>query len=265
MFMMLACLVLGATAFCQNDEVRSAPDAPRSTSSDPVSQSDWHITWVPVYLWLSGVNGDFGVLGKTIPIKANFSDVFDKLNIGYMTAVDVRRKNVGLFADFQYVDLASDEISTPFGVLYSSAHTDAQQYIVEPEIYTRAIDSPKGSVDVLAGIRYWHLRNTLDLRPGILPAFSATTSNDWVDPILGARFQVNLKKGWFVMVKGDGGGFDAGSHDTWQIYAGGGKEFRQRYSLFLGYRRLSVDYRNGGFVYDINMNGMLLGFGIRFK
>ena len=82
---------------------------------------------------------------------------------------------------------------------------------------------------------------------------------------MGARFRVNLKNGWFAMLKGDAGGFGVGSQVTWQVYTGGGKEFKQRYSLFLGYRHLSVDYRDGGFIYDTNTNGMLLGFGIRFK
>jgi hypothetical protein len=262
--MTLVWLTLGATAPCQNDNGISQSD-PASPAKDPGSQSDWHITWVPAYLWLSGVNGDIGVARKTIPVRAGFSDVFDKLNIGYMTAFDLRRNRIGVLTDFQYVDLSSDEISTPFGKLYSSAHTDSQQYILDPEIYVRQIDSPKVSVDACVGIRYWHLRNSLTMRPGLLPAFRATDSRDWVDPVMGARFQLNLKKGWFAMLKGDAGGFGAGSQQTWQIYTGGGKEFKEKYSLFLLYRRLSVNYRDGAFIYDINMNGMLLGFAIKFK
>jgi hypothetical protein len=260
----LLCLTLGATGFSQNDP---APSVPQSASrpEDLPNQSDWHIAWVPGYLWLSSVSGTVGVRGKSIPVSASFSDVFDKLNIGFMTAFEVRRKKVGLLTDFQYIDLSSDEIATPFGKLYSSAHADAQQYIVDPEIYSRAVESPKGFVDVFAGIRYWHLNSNLGLRPGLLPAFNASASQNWVDPVLGARFRLNLKRGWFVMLKGDGGGFDAGSHDTWQIYTGGGKEFKQKYSLFIGYRRLSVDYRNGGFIYDTNMNGTLLGLSIKLK
>jgi hypothetical protein len=182
-----------------------------------------------------------------------------------MTALDVRKNRVGVLTDFEYVHLSSDEISTPFGVLYSSAHTDSQQYILDPEVYGRVYESQKGYVDAFGGIRYWHLRSNLDLRPGLLPAFHASDSRDWVDPLMGARFRVNLKKGWFAMLKGDAGGFGVGSQVTWQIYTGVGKEFKQKYSMFLGYRRLSVDYRDAGFVYDIDMNGALLGFAVRFK
>lgn len=262
--MILLCVALGASGFCQSGGASSASES-MPPAVDPPSQSDWHITWVPSYLWLSAVSGNLGVAGKTIPVSASFSDVFDKLNIGYMTALDVRRKRVGLLTDFQYIDLSSDEIATPFGKLFTSAHTEAKQYIVDPEVYGRMIETPKFTMDVIAGARYWHLRSTLDLRAGLLPAFSASASKEWVDPVLGARFRLNLKKGLFVMLKGDGGGFSAGSQETWQIYTGVGKEFKQKYSTFLGYRRLSVDYRDGGFIYDTNMNGLLLGLAIRFK
>jgi hypothetical protein len=262
--MILLWLAAAATGFSQTDAAPSVPGA-ASPSMDPAGQSDWHVTWVPAYLWLSAVDGNLGVAGRTIPVSASFSEVFDKLNIGYMTALDVRKNRIGVLTDFEYIDLSSGEISTPFGVLFSSAHTDAQQYILDPEIYGRVVDSPKGFVDAFAGIRYWHLRSNLDLRPGLLPTFNASDSRDWVDPVMGARFRLNLKKGWFVMLKGDAGGFGAGSQVTWQIYTGGGKEFKQKYSMFLGYRHLSVDYRDGGFVYNTNMNGMLLGFAIKFK
>ena len=260
---LMTLMCLACAAFCQNDP-SSAPQAP-SSSKEPASEGNWHFTWVPAYLWLSGVNGNVGVLGKTVPVDSSFSDVFDKLNIGYMTAADVRWKRIGLLTDFAYIDLSTNEVATPFGLLFGSAHSDSQMYILDPEFYGRIIDSPKGSVDGLVGFRYWHLRSNLDLSPGLLPAFHGSASRDWVDPVLGARFRLNLKRGIFVMLKGDGGGFGAGSERTWQIYTGVGKEFKQKYSVFAGYRRLSVDYRDSTFTYDTNMNGALLGFAIRFK
>ena len=257
-------LTLVATGYCQNDRPQSTL-GPTSPSQVPANDSGWHVTWVPAYLWLTGLNGNLGVAGRTIPVDVSFSDVFNQLNFGYMTALDVRKRGLGVLADFMYTDLSSNEASTPFGVLYSTANTDSQMYILDPEIYGRLFEGQKGFVDATAGARYWHLKNTLNLRPGLLPAFSASDSRDWVDPVLGGRFRLNLKKSCFVMLKGDGGGFGAGSQSTWQIYTAFGKEIKQKYSLSLGYRHLSVDYRDGGFVYDTNMNGMLLGFAIKFR
>ena len=35
--------------------------------------------------------------------------------------------------------------------------------------------------------------------------------------------------------------------------------------MLLGYRRLFVDYKNGGFLYDVHMSGLQAGFAIRLK
>jgi len=61
------------------------------------------------------------------------------------------------------------------------------------------------------------------------------------------------------------GGFGVGSQLTWQVYIGVGKQFRERYTLLLGYRYMDVDYRNAGFLYDTQMSGLLAGFALRLK
>jgi hypothetical protein len=94
---------------------------------------------------------------------------------------------------------------------------------------------------------------------------TAGQTQKWVDPVLGARFRLNANKGIFFNLKGDAGGFGVGSQLTYQIYAGMGKEFKERYSVLLGYRYLFVDYTSGGFVYDVHMNGLLTGFNIHFN
>jgi len=114
-------------------------------------------------------------------------------------------------------------------------------------------------------VRLWHLNNSFDLLPGTLPAVTVGQTQSWADPVLGARFRLNLDKGWFVSLKGDAGGFGVGSQLTWQVCTGLGKQFKERYSLLLGYRYMDVDYKNGGFLYDTHMSGLLAGFGIRIK
>jgi hypothetical protein len=62
---------------CQNDTSQSAP----TTSQVPAGESKWHVTKVPDYLWLTGLNGNVGVAAKTVPVDASFTEVFDKLNL----------------------------------------------------------------------------------------------------------------------------------------------------------------------------------------
>jgi hypothetical protein len=134
--------------------------------------------------------------------------------------------------------------------------------MTEPDIYGRVFDSKAFSVDVIAGVRVWRVDNGLDLGAGRLPALSVDATKVWADPLLGARFRTNFKKDLFVTLKGDAG---IGQNVTWQVYAFGGKEFKQKYLVMLGYRRLQMHNDEGGFVFDAALSGPLLGFGIRFK
>ena len=230
--------------------------------------SDWHIDWIPLYLWFSGLHGDVGAVGTTVPVSASFSDVFKELNIGVMTALDIRRKRVGLFTDLIFMSLSSDQMTTPIGPIptYVGFKANAKELIVDPEAYVRLVDSDRGSIDAIGGGRFWKLNNSLNLfPPNSGNEVTVGQTQNWVDPVLGARFRLNANKGIFFTLKGDAGGFGVGSQLTYQIYAGAGKEFKERYAAFLGYRYLYVDYSNGGFLYNVHMSGLVTGFSIRFK
>jgi hypothetical protein len=240
-----------------NAESSSQPAAAPAKES-----GDLHIFWVPGYIWFSSISGNVGAGGFTVPINSSFSDIFSNINIGYAGAVDVRHRRLGGLLDLQYVKLTTQEQSTPYGLLYSTVRTRNKTFFITPEFYGRVFDNKLFSVDALAGVRVWRLDNGLDFGAGRLPAFSVDSTSAWADPLLGARFRANLSKELFLTLLGDAG---VGSNRTWQIYAGGGKEFKEKYSVLLGYRHLHAYNKDGVFLFDTSMNGLLLGFGIRFK
>jgi hypothetical protein len=239
---------------------------PKRVKNPNPSPSDWHVDWIPFYLWFSGLSGNVGAAGYVAPVSVSFSDVIKQLNIGLMTDLDVRRKRVGLFTDLIFMSLSSNQSTTPIDDTYIGFQANAKELIVDPEAYVRLVDKGRGSIDAVGGGRFWHLNNSLDLfPPNNGTTVTAGQTQGWVDPVLGARFRLNLAKGFFVNLKGDAGGFGVGSQLTYQTYLGIGKEFKKRYSVLLGYRYLSVDYKNGGFLYDVHMQGMQAGFNIRLK
>jgi len=85
---------------------------PKKVKNPNPPPSDWHVDWIPFYLWFSGLNGNVGAGGVVAPVSVSFSQVFQQLNIGYMTDLDVRRKRVGLFADLIFMSLSSDQQNT---------------------------------------------------------------------------------------------------------------------------------------------------------
>jgi opacity protein-like surface antigen len=247
------------------EEVQTDTQSASQPSPAPVAASDsgaLHIVWAPAYLWMTGLKGNIGVKNYAVPVNASFADVFDNLNLGYMGAIDLRKRRLGLLTDVVYSKLTTQETATPFGLLYSNARSRSKSLIVDPEFYGRVIETNKYSVDAFAGVRVWRLDNGLDLRAGLLPALSLDQTESWADPVLGGRFRANLPKNFFATFKGDAG---IGPNETWQIYSGGGKEFRKKYDLILAYRRLDVHYRSGGFLFDTSMSGLLLGMTVRFR
>jgi hypothetical protein len=228
--------------------------------------SEWHVDWVPFYLWFSGLSGTVGAQGYDVPVNVSFSQVLSNLNIGLMSVLDVRRKRIGLVTDLVFMSLSSPQQATPInGGAYSGFNANAKTFWVAPEAYFRVIDKPLFSVDALGGGRFWRLDNSISLSAGTLSAATVGQTQSWVDPVLGARIRVHLPKDFTVGLTGDAGGFGVGSQLTYQIYTGVAKEFKQKYSMLLGYRYLSVDYTNGGFLYDTHMSGLLVGFNIRLK
>lgn len=238
--------------------------APKPKVPSSTAPSDWHVNWIPLYLWFTGLSGNLGAAGRVVPVSASFSDVIQQLNIALMTNLDVRRKRIGVATDLMFMSLSSDQKATPVGA-FSGFTANAKELIVQPEVYYRVIEKDRGTVDAEAGARFWHLDNSLDLMQGSAAPVTVGQTQNWVDPTIGARFRLNLPKTSFVNLKGDVGGFDAGSSLSWQIYAGIGKEFKKRFSALLGYRYLFVDYTNGGFVYDVHMNGLITGLAIQLK
>jgi hypothetical protein len=206
-----------------------------------------------------------GLGGYVVPVHESISDVFSQLNIAWMSVLDVRHKHVGDLTDLVFVKLSSNEKTTPFQTSYSGYSTEEKTFFLDSEIYGRVVDTERWSADALAGARIWHLNNAIDLYQGGTATVTAGQTQDWVDPVLGGRFRVNFGKGWYSTLKGDAGGFGTGSQETYQGYIGTGKMFKNKYSLVLGYRYLSVDYKSGGFLYDVHMNGPLVGFSIHYK
>jgi hypothetical protein len=241
-------------------------EAPPIKPKVPPQPSDWHVDWVPFYLWGAGISGTAGAAYYDVPVHASFSDIISNLNFGYMTVLDVRYKRVGLLTDLVFMDLSSDANTTPLANgAYSGYNTNNTTLWVTPEIYYRVIDKERFTIDGTLGARFWYINNSLNLLAGTFPEVQVGQKEDWLDPVVGARFHLNIKDGFYGSLYGDAGGFGVSSKETYQFYTGLGKMFKQKYSVDLGYRYLYVDYQNQGFLLNAHLSGILLGFNIRFK
>lgn len=250
-----ALLTAGAAFVCGAANANAQSQASRPAS-------DWGFRLTP-YLWFAGFTGTVGAGGRTADIDAPFRDVFDELNFGAMVHFEARKNRFMTLVDGFYVSLTDEKsISIPSGL---NLKANSKTFVLNPDVGFRLLGGDKASVDFLTGIRYWHLKNSLEFESEVLPgAPEVSGSKDWVDPVLGAQMGLKLPGRWRARLQGDAGGFGAGSDLTWQVVASLGYELSNRTALNAGYRYLEVDYRSGGFRFDTALSGFLLGVSFRF-
>jgi len=240
----------------------AAPTAPAGQTPPPAPAEAHPIEMsLTPYLWFSGLHGTVGAKGLTTDVNASFSDIWDKFNIGGAVFLDTHQGREVAVIDTVYMKL-TDENDTP-GKGFSSVKTTSETLIFAPELGWRIRQDERSFVDVLGGIRLWYLKNSLDFRAGALPGQSGTKTKTWVDPIIGMRGRQAVDRHWYGTLAGDIGGFGAGSKFAWQLVGLVGYTLNTSTSVQLAYRYLDTDYRKDDFVFDVHMDGLILG--VTFK
>lgn len=73
-----------------------------------------------------------------------------------------------------------------------------------------------------------------------------------------------MPRGFFIAGAADVGGFGVASDYTWKLSGTLGYQFSDWFSARAGYRHLKVDYEDGGFVWDVELSGPIVGASFRF-
>jgi len=245
----LSIAIIGAVCFAGVVSAQSAP--PATTSPD-----DWEISVTP-YVFLPRLKGTIGIVGETAEVNASFSDIFRNLDFAAMGTFEARKRNWVVLVDGMYMSLSGQKVTpSPF---FSDIDVEVKEIIVTPQVGYRAVKTERGSIDLLAGVRVWHVNTHLTFQPRIRPLVDVEGSRNWVDPIVGARGTATLSPRTFITGEFDAGGFGVGSDFTGQVFGGVGFQVKPRVALIGGYRYLRVDYVNEGFIYRTSLSGITLG------
>jgi hypothetical protein len=245
--------------------VMAAPGAAWAADNEPAG---WHVTVTP-YLWAAGLYGDVTVGGVTASPDASFIDVLESSDslIGVQGHFDVTRGPLGAFVDVFYLKLGVDDVGR------TRIDVESRMWYVEFGVQYRFLDtaSPQErrgvALDAYAGGRYSYLDIDLDSR-GVL---SVNRSADWLDPIVGGQAIFGLTERFFIVVRGDIGGFGVGSDFAWSAlgllgyrWQGAGLEW----AVLGGYKALGQDYTNDSgarrFQWDTTLHGPIVGLSVRF-
>lgn len=218
------------------------------------------------YLWGAGSGGTFQPLpmGPILEVDRSFSELADDIAMVFFLSGLVRVDRLVFVGDFSHVTaFRRGTVNVPGvtpGALPGSG--ELRQTSLTLLGGYRLMEEPRGSLDLLGGLRAWWVNADVELAGG---AVTRSPRHNFVDPLVAVRAQARLHPRWTALGYLDGGGFGVGSETTYQ--AVGTANFQLSSAVFLsgGYRLLRVDYESdGGSRVDLTNGGPLLGLTLRF-
>jgi hypothetical protein len=245
-----------------SDAEAARPATPASAPPVGEPTSDWHFAVSP-YLWLPGVHGTIGALGHEASVHASPGDLLSHFRFGLMGLVDTRYKRIVIPVDMMWIRLG-DNRALPLTDEAVNAQVKGQEFILTPKIGYRLVDSEIVKIDALTGFRYWHFGESLRLSTSDT-SVKFSSSQNWVDPLVGGRILANLSPKVSVSIGGDVGGWNTGSLLDYQVGGLLGYRIKPAVVLQVGYRYLAVDYRSGGTTINLVTSGVLFGATITLK
>lgn len=220
--------------------------------------SDWRFQLTP-YVWMSGLQGDVGRLpnGAPIEVDLSFQDVLEDLDIAGMLYGSARSGDWALFLDATYVSSSSTEALG--GVLFDSARVESDTTTLALAVGRSFARSESMSATAYVGARAWWLDTTTELRAVGGGVSRESSSESWVDPLIGITGQYIPNENWALTGALEIGGFGVGADFGWSALAAATYKVSDQFGVSFGWRHLEVDYDTGGTLYDVRQTGPLLG------
>ena len=226
-----------------------------------VTEQGWTFVVAP-YFWAAGISGDVGQFGlPTFHIDSSFSDILKNLDFAAMAVAEARYDRYSIFGDLIYVKLSADT-DTPRGILANKVDVTSETFSGLIGAGYSVLQSDAGNLDIVGGMRVWSVNTDIGFHGGILGGRSPSDGATWVDGLVGFRGNYSLTPkvyltGWSMIGAG-------GADVDWDVAAGLGYRFNDRFSAVAGYRALGVDYSNNGFVFNVVQQGPIMGLVMRF-
>lgn len=219
---------------------------PQAASADK-----WQYEITP-YLWAAGMDGDIGPPGRTTSVDVSFSDYIETIDGALAFVFEARSDKWSYGVDLMWVKLQED-LDLPV----TTIDAEVEQTLFEGWVGYRP-DTWR-ELRVVGGVRYTDVDTTFDF-VGLPP--NLKVSDSFADPFIGLEWRP--KRGnWEFALQGDiGGGVDADF--AWGAMVGASYQFSERWSVKGAYRVLDIDFESDDLVFDMFLDGLMLGVGYKF-
>ena len=240
-----------------------------------VAGEEWDFT-LGIYGYFPDLTGTSNLpTGGEGDFRIDIGTILDNLEFTLQGNFDARHGRVGIFTDVIYLDVGNSKTGYSDGTIggtpipsdaEATVKLDVESLLWTTSAYYRLFDEAGSSLDVMFGVRYadlqqtlsWTLEGNASVEPFPGRNGSREISADYFDGIVGLRGHAALGSGgkWFVPYYADIGTGD--SDLTWQAAAGIGYAF-SRGELMAGWRYLSYDLPTGSRIEDIEFSGPQVG------
>ncbi|MEZ5313945.1 MAG: hypothetical protein R2862_10000 [Thermoanaerobaculia bacterium] len=225
----------------------------------PAAADGWK-SEVAAYLVAAGLSGRASAGPIVADVDMSFSDILDNLQFGGMAAFSTTDGRWVWMADAVVANVGTTERGEG-GAL--RADLDSDTTILEGDF---GVQLTRGFT-VFGGARYVDLASKIAVGSGN-QTLRASSSESWVDPVVGFRWSTTGNDRWAFWIRGDVGGFGVGSEKSWNAVAALSFRLTERVRLGAGYRALDIEYEHGSgadrFVYDTRMEGPVAGSSFSF-
>mgnify|MGYP000117644506 CR=1 FL=1 len=213
---------------------------------------------IAFYGWLPAIDADSTVDGGTAPIDFSAKDVFDNAEGAVFTRYEyLSPDNIGYYADFQWVNITGDTTEGPLGV-----DADIEQITADLGAFYRLNLRDGAFFDAMLGIRYVDLKQKVDVDgPGPGPTKNLGGSEDWLEPVIGARLGIPMTETLTFLLRGDYGGFGVGSaaDKNYNVVVATEWAFDEQWSTILGWKYNYLDYSRGSGNDEFGFDGSFAG------
>lgn len=207
------------------------------------------------YGWLPGIGTSVDTRFGTFEGDVSPSDALSALDMAFMGSFAAQHGRWGFIGDLLYSDMSASQ-DTPFA-LYGEGEAGVKLTALSGYALYRVSNDPSLQFDVGAGFRSFDVDVDVSLSPGTRPAASQSIGGNWTNALVAARLAVPLDENWSLTGFADWGGTGSGDN-TWQVYAGLGYAFNDRWSTQMGYRYMEFDREFDGNEVSIDMSGLVL-------
>ena len=222
----------------------------------PAHAESTDLDWLAIaYLWASDISVDAG----NRSVDVNFSDVIDKLDMGFMGHVEAQADNFGGFVDVAYMSVSDSQTLGPV-----SLRGELDLTLMDVALVWSPTAERLTGPELYGGFRY--ISTDFGLRAQVTPPpdppLTAGVDTSYTDFLLGARYAAPINDQWRLIFSGDLSTGD--TEGTWSL-AGYGVYRNGPHRFYAGYRHLDTEMEGAnGLRVKTTFTGPVVGYGFAF-